>query len=148
MQELLHLARQRHRLAQVAQRLAGLVELLLALLQPVLEVDVVVAAAALVDVQLVGAVHRDRLLHVAEQLLEVDDVAVVLVVAIEPVGAADGLEQVVVAQLVVEVDVGAARRIEAGQQLADHDQQLQVRRLLDEAALGLVLVLLGGLARS
>ena len=145
-QELLHLARQRHRLAQVAQRLAGLVELLLALVQPVLEVDVVVATVALVGVQLVGAVDGDRLLHLAEQLLEVDDVAVVLVVAIEPVGAADGLEQVVVAQLVVEVDVGAARRVEAGQQLADHDQQLQVRRLLDEAALGLVLVLLGGLA--
>ena len=102
--------------------------------------------SALVDVQLVGAVDRDRLLHLAEQLLEVDDVAVVLVVAIEPVGAADGLEQVVVAQLVVEVDVRAARRIEAGQQLADDDQQLHVRRLLDEAALGLVLVLLGGLA--
>ena len=47
MQVLLHLARQRHRLAQIAQRLAGLVELLLALLQPVLEVDVVVAAVAL-----------------------------------------------------------------------------------------------------
>ena len=99
-----------------------------------------------IDVQLVGAVDRDGLLHVAEQLLEVDDVAVVLVVAVEPVGAADGLEQVVVVQLVVEVDVGAARRVEAGQQLAHDDQQLQVRRLLDEAALGFVLVLLGGLA--
>ena len=101
-----------------------------------------------VDVQLVGAVDRDRLLHVPEQLLEVDDVAVVLVVAVEPVGAADGLEQVVVVQLVVEVDVGAARRVEAGEQLAHHDQQLQVRRLLDEAALGLVLVLLRRLAVS
>jgi hypothetical protein len=111
-------------------------------------VHVVVAAVALVDVQLVRAVDRDGLLHVAEQLLEVDDVAVVLVVAVEPVGAADGLEQVVVAQLVVEVDVGAARRIEAGQQLAHHDQQLQVGRLLDEAALHLVLVLLGGLPSS
>ena len=105
--------------------------------------DVVVAAVALVDVQLVGAVDRDGLLHVAEQLLEVDDVAVVLVVAVQPVGAADGLEQVMVAQFVVQVDVGAARRVEAGQQLAHHDQELQVRRLLDEAALDLVLVLLG-----
>ena len=146
MKELLHLARQGDRLAQVAQRLASRVELLLALVQPVLEVDVVVASVALIDVQLVGAVDRDGLLHVAEQLLEIDDVAVVLVVAIEPVGAADGLEQVVVAQFVVEVDVGAARRIEAGQQLAHDDQQLHVRRFLDEAALGFVLVLLGGLA--
>ena len=81
-----------------------------------------------------------------EQLLEIDDVAVVLVVAVEPVGAADGLEEVVVVQLVIEVDVGAAGRVKAGQQLAHHDQQLAVGRLLDEAALGLVLVGLGGLA--
>ena len=83
-----------------------------------------VAAAALVDVQLVGAVDRDGLLHVLEQLLEVHDVAVVLVVAVEPVGAADGLEEVVIVQLVIEIDVGAARRVEAGQELAHHDQQL------------------------
>jgi hypothetical protein len=100
----------------------------------------------LIEVELVGAVDRDRLLHVVEQLLEVHDVAVVLVVAVEPVGAADGLEEVVVVQLVIEVDVGAARRVEAGQQLAHHDQQLEVGRLLDEPALGLVLVGLGGLA--
>jgi hypothetical protein len=42
------------------------------------------------------------------------------------------------------VQLGASK---AGQQLAHHDQQLQVGRLLDEAALGLVLVLLGGLIR-
>jgi len=51
---------------------------------------------------------------VAEQLLEADDVAVVLVVAVEAVGAASRLEQVVIAQLVIEIDVGAARRVEAG----------------------------------
>jgi hypothetical protein len=69
-QELLHLARQRHRLAQVAQRLAGLVELLPAFDQPVLQVHIVVAAVALVDVQLVGAVHRDGLLHVPNSSLK------------------------------------------------------------------------------
>ena len=79
---------------------------------------------AFVDVQLVGAVDRDGFLHFPEQLLEIDDVAVFLVVAVEPVGPADGLEQVVVVQLVVEVDVGAARRVKAGQKLAHHDQQL------------------------
>jgi len=75
-------------------------------------------------------------------------VAIVLVVAIKAVGAADGLEQVVIAQFVVEVDVGAARRIEAGEQLADHDQQPHVRGLFYEAPFGFVLVLLGSLARS
>jgi len=108
--------------------------------------DVVLGVTAVFNVQLVGAVDGDRFLHLAEQLLEVDDVAVVLVVAVEPICAADGLKQVVVVQLVVEVDVRAARRIEAGQQLADDDQQLHVRRFLNEAALGFVLVLIGGLA--
>lgn len=71
------------------QRLAGGIELLLALLEPVLQFDVVAAAVALVNVQLVGAVNRNGLLHVIEQLLEVHDVAVVLVIAVEAVGAAD-----------------------------------------------------------
>ena len=61
-QELLHLARQRHRLAQVAQRFTGPVELLPAFLKPVLEVDVVVATVSLVGIQFVGTVDRDRLL--------------------------------------------------------------------------------------
>ncbi len=48
-----------------------------------------------------------------EQLLEVHDVAEVLVVAIESVGAADRLEEVVIVQFVIEVDVSATRRVEA-----------------------------------
>ena len=55
--------------------------------------------------------------------LVVDDVAVVLVVAIETVHAADGLEQAVVLHLLVDVEVGRARGVEAGQQLVDDDQQ-------------------------
>ena len=124
MQVLLDFARRRHRLAQVAQGLAGGVKLSLALLLPVLDHDVVGAAVALVRVQLVGGVHRHRVLHVLEEFLVVYDVAVVLVVAVEPVGAADGLEEVVVAQFVVQVDVRAGRGVEARQELADHDQEL------------------------
>ena len=95
---------------------------------------------AFINVQLVGIVDGDGVLHVLEQLLVVNDVAIVLVVAVKPVGPADGLEQSVVAHLVVEIDVGAARRVEAGQELAHHDQQLAVGGLFDEAPLGLVLV--------
>ena len=95
--------------------------MLLALLQPVLQVDVVVPAAALIDVQLVRAVDRDRLLDVAEELLEVDDVPIVLVFAVEPVRSADGLEEIVVTELVVEVDVRAARSVESRQELAHYD---------------------------
>ena len=49
-------------------------------------------------------------------------------------------------QLVIEVDVGAARRVEAGQELAHHDQELEVGRFLNEPALGFVLVGFGALA--
>ena len=41
-----------------------------------------------------------------EEVLVVDDVAVVFVVAVEPVDAADGLEQAVVLHLLVDVEVG------------------------------------------
>ena len=118
----------------------------LSFFEPVLQLDVVAATVALINVQLVGAINRDGLLHVIKQLLEIHDVAVVLVVTVEPVGAADGLEEVVIVQLVIEVDVGAARRVEAGQELAHHDQQLQVGGFFDEPALGFVLVGFGRLA--
>ncbi|MCY1380073.1 hypothetical protein D9M69_678580 [compost metagenome] len=86
--------------------------MLLALHQPVLEMDVVLATVTGVDVQLVGAIDGDGLLHVSEKFLVIDDVTVILVVAIQPVSTANGLEQVVVTQLVVQIDVGAAGRIE------------------------------------
>ncbi|MNY30730.1 hypothetical protein D3C86_1648540 [compost metagenome] len=85
-------------------------------------------------------------MYVTEQLLVIDDMAIVLVVTVKPVGTADGLEQVMVLQFVVQVDVGATGSIKAGKQLADHDQQLHAGRLFDEASLGFVFVLLGGLA--
>ena len=61
-------------------------------------------------------------LKAAEQVFIVDDLAVFLVVAIEPIHPANGLEQAMVLHLFVDVEVGGRRRIEAGQQLIDHDQ--------------------------
>ena len=122
MEILLDFARRRHRIAKIAERFTGGIELFPSLHPPVLELDVVVPAVALVDVQLVRAVHCNGFLHIPEQLFEIDYVPVVFVVAIEPVGTADGLEQVVIPQLVIEVDVGAAWGVEAGQELAYHDQ--------------------------
>ena len=146
---MLHRPRRGDRRTEIAERLATLVQPPPAFLQPILEIDVVVAAVACLVVQFVGVIDRDHLLHVGEEFLEIDDIAVVLVVAIQAVGAADGLEQGMVVQLVVQVDAGAGGRIEAGQQLADDDQQLAVGRLLDKAALDLRLVLLrAGKARQ
>ena len=47
-----------------------------------------------------------------------------------------------VAHLLVDVEVGGRRRIEAGQQLVHHDQQLHLPRLVDELLLHLLLELL------
>ena len=85
-------------------------------------------------------VHRNGVFHLLEQVLVIDDVAKVLVFAIEPVGAADGLEQAVVLHGLVDVQVRARRRIKAGQQLVHHHQQAHVGRLFYEQALGLVFV--------
>ena len=96
----------------------------------------------LVAVEGAAGVVGDGGLERVEQVAVVDDVAVVLVVAVEPVDAADGLEQAVVLHLLVDVEVGGARRVEAGQQLVDHDQQPHLAGLLDEPLLDLLLELL------
>ena len=57
-----------------------------------------------------------------EQLLKVDDTPVVLVIAIQPIGAANSLEEIVVVYFIIEIDVGTRRGIKACEQLADHDQ--------------------------
>ena len=42
----------------------------------------------------------------------------------------------------VDVEIGGRRRVEAGQQLVHHDQQLHLPRLVDELLLRLLLELL------
>ncbi len=88
-------------------------------------------------------VDRDGVLDLLEQILVVDDVAEILVFAVEPVRAADRLEQTVILHRLVDVEIGAGRRVEAGQQLVHDDQQPHVGRLLREQRLGPFLVGLG-----
>ena len=106
--------------------------------QPVLQHHLGVSAACTV-VDLRG-VHRNGFFHLLEQVLVIDDVAKVLVIAVQSVGAADCLEQTMVLHGLVDVQVRAGRCIKAGQQLVHHDQQAHVGRLLDEQSLGLVFV--------
>ena len=117
-----------HRLAEQRDGFQRVVQTLAALGQAVLQQDLGVGAAGAV-VQL-GGVNRDGVLDLLEQVLVVHDVAEVLVVAIEAVDAANGLEQAVVLHGLVDVEIGAARRIEAGEQLVHHDQQPHVGGLL------------------
>ena len=141
--ELLQITRGQHRFAQVQQRLAAFFQFFDALGDPVFQDHVAVLAVVGIYYQFIRAVNGNRFLHLAEQFLEIDDIAAVLGIAIQPIGAANCLKQIVVAQVAVQVDVGAAGRIEAGQQLADHNQQPAVGRLVLEAALHLGFVLVG-----
>ena len=67
-----------------------------------------------------------------EEVPVIDDVAVVLVVAVEPVDAADGLEQAVVLHRLVDVEVGRRRGVEASEELVHDDEQLHLAGGLDE----------------
>ena len=74
----------------------------------------------------------DRPFQALEQVLVVDDVAVFLVVAVQAVDAADGLEQPVILHLFIDVEIGRRRRVEAGQQFVHDDQELHLPRFVDE----------------
>jgi hypothetical protein len=108
-----------------------------------------VSTAAPLDVRPVVAgecftgVVLDRAFQRSEQVLVVDDVAVFLVLAVEAIDAAYGLEQAVVLHLLVDVEVGRRRRVETGEELVHHDEQLHLPGLVDEALLYLLLELVG-----
>ena len=70
-------------------------------------------------------VELDRLGHVVEDAQVVDDQAVCFCFAVGSVGAADRLQQRVVAQRLVEIHRLQDRRVEAGEQLRRDDQDLQ-----------------------
>ena len=95
------------------------------------------AAGAVIQV---GGVHGHSLLDLLEQVFVVHDIPEVLVLAVEPVGAADGLEEAVVLHALVDVEVGAAWRVEAGQQFIHHHEQLHGGRLVLEEVLRPILV--------
>ncbi len=70
-------------------------------------------------------VELERLAAIVEHAEVVDDEAVGLLVAVGAVRAADGLEQRVVAQRLVQVHDLEDRRVEAREQLRGDDEQLQ-----------------------
>ena len=97
-------------------------------------------------------VEVQRLGHIVEDAEVVDDQAVRLLLAVGAVRAADGLEQGVVLQRLVEVHRLQDRRVEAGEQLGGDDQELQrvgrVAEAVEQLLLGVlvadVLLPLGG----
>jgi len=99
------------------ERFARCIQARLTFLEPVLDLNVVVSPASFIEIQLIRTVDRNCLLDVAEELFEIDYMAVILVVAIQPVGSTDSLEQRVVPQLVVEVDVATAGCVKACKEL-------------------------------
>src|SRR5213595_3930982 len=68
--------------------------------------------AAVTMIQL-GSVNGDGVLDLLEEVFVVDDVTEVLVVTVEPVGAANCLKQAMILHALVDVKVGAGRRVES-----------------------------------
>ena len=122
------------RFARVFQVLAGLVQ---AVFQQALDIFGVIA------VQRAAGVVAHCPFQAFEQVLVVDDVAVFLVIAIQPIDAANGLEQAVVTHLLVDVEVGGRGRIKAGEQLVHHDQELHLARFVNELLFHLLFNALG-----
>ncbi len=124
--------------AEEMQGFEGVVEAIASFFEAILEEDLGVRSTiALVEF---GGVDGDRVFDFAEEVFVIDDVAEVFIVAVEAVGAADGLKESVVLHTFVDVEVGASGGIKAGQQLIDNDQQLHVSGLEFEFFFGLLLV--------
>ena len=62
-----------------------------------------------------GGIDRNGVFHLPEQIHVIDDVAEILVIAIQPVGAANSLKQAVVLHTLVDIKIGTTRRIKACQ---------------------------------
>ena len=133
--------RRQYWLAQQRQRLQGNVKPLPAPGQPVLQQYLRRRPAGAV-VELRG-IDRKGILDFLEEILVIDDVAEILILPIQAVGAADRLKQAVILHRLVDIKISAGRGVEAGEQLVDHDQQLHIGRLAGEQGLGLLLVGLG-----
>ncbi len=73
-------------------------------------------------------INGNGILDLLEQVLVVHDVAEVLVLAVQAVDPADGLEEAVVLHGLINVKIGAGGSVEAREQLVHYDQQLHVRR--------------------
>ena len=122
--------RRGNRLAQCPHLLQRVFQSLLRLAEPILQQPGHIFLV--VTVQCARGVIMHRPFQAFEQILVVNDVAVFLVFAVQPVHPADGLEQAVIAHLLVNVEIRGRGRVKAGEQLVHHDQQLHLAGLFDE----------------
>jgi len=98
------------RLAQQREGLQRIVETFFPFLEAILQQHFWIDAPGAV-IKL-GGINRDGVLNFLEQVFVIDDVAEVLVLAVQPVDTADCLEQAVVLHGLVDVQISAGRRVE------------------------------------
>ena len=100
-----------NRLAKKRDGFESVIQSLAAFFQAILYQHLGVNSARAV-IQL-GSVNRDGILDLLEEVLVIHDVAEVLILAVQPVGAADSLEQTVILHRLIDVKVsaGLAHRI-------------------------------------
>ena len=99
-----------------------------------------------IPVQRACGIIVDRGFEALEQVLVIDDVAIFLVFAIEPVDAANRLKQAVIMHLLVDVEIGRGRCVKTGQKLIDNDEKLHLPRLVHKFLLGILFEFFGVLA--
>ena len=116
------------RFTEQGKRFDGIVEAFLALFQTILHQHFRICAAGTVIE--FGRVNRDGVLDFFEQVFVVHDVAEIFVFTVEAVDAADGLEEAVILHGLVDVEIGAGRRVEASQQFIHDHQQFHVVAVL------------------
>ena len=63
----------------------------------------------------------------------INDVAVLFVIPIQSIDAADGLKQAMIAHLFVDIEIGSRWRVEACEQFVYHDEQAHLAWLIKKA---------------
>ena len=120
------------------QSLNGVIQPCLAVFQSILEQDF---RTYLTDgVRDFRGVDGDGVFHFGEEVAVIDDVAEILVLTVEAIGATDGLEEAMILHSLVDIEVGAGWCVEACEQFVHHDQEFHVRWLLDEEFFRFLLV--------
>ena len=125
--------RRRHWLAQRSHHLQSFIQVLALLLNTILEQAFYIFFVVICEG--FRGVVRNRILQRLEQISVVDDIAVLFIVTIEPVHAADSLEEAVILHVLIDVEIGRTRCIKAGQEFIDHNKQPHLAGMLDERLL-------------
>lgn len=74
-------------------------------------------------------------LETFEQVLIINDVAILLIVAIKPIYATDGLKQAMIVHLLIYIEISGRRSVKASEEFVYHYEEFKLPGLLNELSL-------------